>query len=128
MTSCIFTARRSSYNIVYMSVLFYSLSLSLSLSLSPLSLSPSLPLRTASCPTSEHLTPSPAFQEGLLDLTLLFSDGTRTPLSAVDVSSYVLDVDTLDPMVVALAPQNGQQPRVLAIGPGKGKLLKVRTV
>ena len=66
-------------------------------------------------------------QEGLLDLTLLFSDGTRTPLSAVDASSYGLDVDTLDQRVVALAPQTGQQPRVLAIGPGKGKLLKVRS-
>ena len=59
-------------------------------------------------------------------MTLLFSDGTRTPLSAVDASNYALEVDTLAPRVVALAPQTGQQPRVLAIAPGKGKLLKVR--
>ncbi|XP_037092230.1 transmembrane protein 132C-like, partial [Pollicipes pollicipes] len=65
------------------------------------------------------------YQEGLLDMTLLFSDGTRTPLSAVDASAYYLDVETLAPRVVALAPQSSQQPRVLAIGPGKGKLLRI---
>ena len=66
-------------------------------------------------------------QEGLLDITLLFSDGTETPLRAVAAAQYYLAVDTVDTSVIAFAPVPGhhKDTRVIAVGRGRGELLKV---
>ncbi len=62
------------------------------------------------------------YQEGLLDIKLHFSDSSSIALSDVSVSDYNLSVDTFDG-AVALAPNTGLYPRVIAIGPGHGQLL-----
>ena len=66
-------------------------------------------------------------QEGLLDITLLFSDGTETPLRSVAAAQYYLAVDTVDTSVIAFAPVPGhhKDTRVIAVGRGRGELLKV---
>ncbi|KAJ9590650.1 hypothetical protein L9F63_016321, partial [Diploptera punctata] len=66
------------------------------------------------------------YQEGLLDIDLEFSDGSRTPLRDVAVTDYYLLVDSLDPEVVAFAPMvASHHPRVIAVGEGRGDLLRV---
>ncbi|XP_047106144.1 transmembrane protein 132E [Schistocerca piceifrons] len=66
------------------------------------------------------------YQEGLLDIDIEFSDGTRTPLREVAVSDYHLLVESLDPEVVAFAPMvTSPHPRVIAVGEGRGDLLRV---
>ncbi|KAG6450078.1 hypothetical protein O3G_MSEX006376 [Manduca sexta] len=66
------------------------------------------------------------YQEGLLDIDLEFSDGSRTALRDVAVSDYFLLVESLDPEVVAFAPMlASKHPRVIAIGEGSGELLRV---
>ena len=66
------------------------------------------------------------FQEGLLDITLLFSDGQETSLRDIDPAQYYLTVDTLDPQVIAFAPIIGSKDtRVIAVGVGSGPLLRV---
>ena len=66
------------------------------------------------------------FQEGLLDITVLFSDGSSTPLRDIDPAQYYLTVDTLDPQVIAFAPIIGSKDtRVIAVGKGEGELLSV---
>lgn len=62
------------------------------------------------------------YQEGLLDIRLHFSDGSSIDLPDVSSSDYDLSVDTFDG-AVALAPNTGPYPRVIAIGPGRGQLL-----
>lgn len=62
------------------------------------------------------------YQEGLIDIKLHFSDSTSIPLSDISASDYNLSVDTFDG-AVALAPNTGIYPRVIAIGPGHGQLL-----
>ena len=62
------------------------------------------------------------YQEGLLDIKLHFSDGTSIDLSDVSSTDYDLSVDTFGG-AVALAPNTGPYPRVIAIGPGRGQLL-----
>lgn len=58
-------------------------------------------------------------QEGLLDIDLEFSDGSRTALRDVAVSDYYLLVESLDPEVVAFAPMlASRHPRVIAVGEG----------
>ena len=55
-----------------------------------------------------------------------FSDGLRTPLREISVTDYHLIVDSLDPDVVAFAPMvASHHPRVIAVGEGKGDLLRV---
>jgi transmembrane protein 132 len=62
----------------------------------------------------------------LLDIDLEFSDGFRTPLRDIAVSDYYLLVDSLDPEVVAFAPMvASHHPRVIAVGEGRGDLLRV---
>jgi transmembrane protein 132 len=62
----------------------------------------------------------------LLDIDLEFSDGFRTPLRDITVNDYYLLVDSLDPEVVAFAPMvASHHPRVIAVGEGKGDLLRV---
>ena len=52
-----------------------------------------------------------------------FSDGTTTPLMAIDPSHYYLTVDSLNPHVIAFAPVAGStDPRVIAVGRGQGTL------
>nr|XP_012232704.1 PREDICTED: LOW QUALITY PROTEIN: transmembrane protein 132C [Linepithema humile] len=66
------------------------------------------------------------YQEGLLDIDVEFSDGTRTPLREIAVSDYHLLVESLDPEVVAFAPMvASHHPRVIAVGEGRGDLLRV---
>lgn len=79
--------------------------------------------------TSQALTS--LYQEGLLDVTLRFSDGTWTPLTDVPESDFSLVTESLDPGVVALAPvapSSGgltARPRIVAIGQGQGSLLQL---
>uniref|UniRef100_A0A1B6D587 Transmembrane protein 132E n=2 Tax=Clastoptera arizonana TaxID=38151 RepID=A0A1B6D587_9HEMI len=66
------------------------------------------------------------YQEGLLDMELEFSDGSKTPLRDISIVDYSLIVDSLSPDVVAFAPMVASpHPRVIAVGQGKGELLKV---
>ncbi|XP_059054238.1 transmembrane protein 132E [Achroia grisella] len=66
------------------------------------------------------------YQEGLLDIDMEFSDGSRTALRDVAVSDYYLLVESLDPEVVAFAPMlASRHPRVIAVGEGSGELLRV---
>ncbi|KAJ3642646.1 hypothetical protein Zmor_025409 [Zophobas morio] len=66
------------------------------------------------------------YQEGLLDIEMEFSDGTRTPLRDIADSDYHLVVESLDPEVVAFAPMvASHHPRVIAVGEGNGDLLQV---
>jgi hypothetical protein len=68
----------------------------------------------------------PLFQEGLLDIQVQFSDGTSTPLKAIDPAHYYLTVDSLNPHVIAFAPVAGStDPRVIAVGRGEGELLQL---
>lgn len=65
-------------------------------------------------------------QEGLLDIELEFSDGSRTPLREVADSDYHLLVESTDPEIVAFAPMvASHHPRVIAVGEGSGDLLQV---
>lgn len=58
-------------------------------------------------------------QEGLLDIDIEFSDGSRTALRDVAVTDYFLLVESLDPEVVAFAPMlASKHPRVIAVGEG----------
>ncbi|KRT83248.1 hypothetical protein AMK59_4705, partial [Oryctes borbonicus] len=66
------------------------------------------------------------YQEGLLDIELEFSDGSRTPLREVADSDYHLLVESIDPEIVAFAPMvASHHPRVIAVGEGSGDLLQV---
>ncbi|KAL1450920.1 hypothetical protein WDU94_003231 [Cyamophila willieti] len=67
------------------------------------------------------------YQEGLLDIELAFSDNTRTSLRDIPSSDYLLVVDSLNPQVVAFAPMRAgsKHPRVIAVGEGRGDLLRV---
>uniref|UniRef100_A0A1Y1MMI2 Transmembrane protein 132E n=1 Tax=Photinus pyralis TaxID=7054 RepID=A0A1Y1MMI2_PHOPY len=66
------------------------------------------------------------YQEGLLDIELEFSDGSRTPLREVPDTDYHLVVESLDPEVVAFAPMvASHHPRVIAVGEGSGDLLQI---
>ncbi|KAM7312583.1 hypothetical protein ISCGN_009488 [Ixodes scapularis] len=79
--------------------------------------------------TSHSLTSR--YQEGLLDMTLRFSDGTSTPLTDVAESDFSLTTRSLDRTVVELAlvaPSSGgraARPRIVAVGQGQGNLLQV---
>merc|ERR1719187_2920008 len=66
------------------------------------------------------------YQEGLLDIEVEFSDGTTTPLKAIDPAHYYLTMDSLNPHVIAFAPVAGStDPRVIAVGRGQGELLQL---
>ncbi|XP_066247683.1 transmembrane protein 132E [Euwallacea similis] len=66
------------------------------------------------------------YQEGLLDIELEFSDGTKTALRDISDTDYHLVVESLDPAVVAFAPMvASHHPRVIAVGEGSGDLLQV---
>ncbi|KAJ8913830.1 hypothetical protein NQ315_003739, partial [Exocentrus adspersus] len=66
------------------------------------------------------------YQEGLLDIELEFSDGSKTPLRDISDTDYHLVVESLDPEIVAFAPMvASHHPRVIAVGEGSGDLLQV---
>lgn len=66
------------------------------------------------------------YQEGLLDIDLHLSDDTVTPLREVNPRDYYLAVKSLEPRIIALAPsRDARYPRVIAVGSGRGKLLRV---
>jgi transmembrane protein 132 len=55
-----------------------------------------------------------------------FSDGSSTSVSDINMADYAISVDSLSPEVVAFAPMlTSIHPRVIAVGEGKGNLLKV---
>ena len=59
-------------------------------------------------------------------MSILFSDGAILPLSLVPPSDYFLDMDTLNSRVVAFGPMlASNQPRIIALSEGKGRLLKL---
>lgn len=61
-----------------------------------------------------------------MDIDIEFSDGSHTPLREVAVNDYHLLVESLDPEVVAFAPMvASHHPRVIAVGEGRGDLLRV---
>lgn len=64
-------------------------------------------------------------QEGILDVSLEFSDKTRIPLKYANPNDYSLDVTSLNHHVVGVAPFiTPAQPRIVALGQGKGELIK----
>ncbi|BES97907.1 Transmembrane protein 132E [Nesidiocoris tenuis] len=66
------------------------------------------------------------YQEGLLDMELVFSDGSTTSVSSIEREDYQLTVETERPDVVAFAPLTPMsQPRVIAVSQGRGNLLTV---
>ena len=68
-------------------------------------------------------------QEGLLDIEVEFSDGSITSISDVNSADYSISVDSLNPEIVAFAPMlTSLHPRVIAVGEGKGNLLRVSLV
>ena len=54
------------------------------------------------------------------------TDGTVTNLRDINPSDYYLSVQSLDNSIIAFAPmENSNNPRVIALGSGQGKLLRV---
>lgn len=70
---------------------------------------------------------SSLYQEGLLDISVLFSDGTATALQDLPETDYTLTAESQDSGVVAVAPQgpSAALPRIIALGHGRGSLLQV---
>lgn len=65
-------------------------------------------------------------QEGVLDVNLKFSDDTTLPLEYFPADDYFLDMDTLNNHVIAFMHMlSADMPRVVALGEGKGELLKL---
>lgn len=65
-------------------------------------------------------------QEAFLDVSIKFDDGTILPLQDVPHGDYHLDLDTLNNHVVAIGQSfTPDVPKVIALGQGKGDLLKV---
>ena len=82
---------------------------------------------TAETTFSKRLTSK--YQEGLLDIGLEFTDGSETNLRDVDPGDFYLGVKSLDPSAIAFAPaaaasSRGWNPRVVAVGEGRGKMLR----
>ena len=81
---------------------------------------------TAETTFSRRLTSK--YQEGLLDIGLEFTDGSETNLRDVDPGDFYLGVKSLDPSAIAFAPASvgtrRWNPRVVAVGEGRGKMLR----
>ena len=61
-----------------------------------------------------------------MDIDLVMSDNTVTNLKDISPNDYYLSVKSLDNSVIAFAPTEGStHPRVIALAPGQGKLLRV---
>ena len=61
-----------------------------------------------------------------MEISLLFSDGSAIPLRYTPATDFFLDADTLNNHVVAFGPMlSPYQPQVIALGQGKGELLKL---
>ncbi len=61
------------------------------------------------------------FQEGILDVSVEFDDGTSMPLRELPPADYFLDMDTLNNHVVAFGPMlSNDQPKIIALGQGRG--------
>ena len=61
-----------------------------------------------------------------MDIEVIMSDGTSTNLRDINPSDYYLSVQSLDNSIIAFAPmENSHNPRVIALAPGQGKLLRV---
>ena len=60
-----------------------------------------------------------------MDIELQMSDDTILPLRDVDPEDYYLAIKSLDSRVIALAPsRDARFPRVVAVGNGRGQLLR----
>jgi transmembrane protein 132 len=65
-------------------------------------------------------------QEALLSISVQFDDGTIMPLHYFPSTDYSLAVDTLNNHVVGFdESRSSDAPRIIAVGAGKGELLKV---
>lgn len=65
-------------------------------------------------------------QEGVLDISIHFSDNTTFPLEFVSPQDYFLEVISMNSHVLGISPYvKPYQPRILALGQGHGELLKV---
>lgn len=64
------------------------------------------------------------YQEGLLDIDLLFSDGSLVSLMDITSSDYNLLIES-NSNVLVVAPGSGSQSRLIAINPGQGKLINI---
>ncbi len=59
------------------------------------------------------------FQEGILDVSVEFDDGTSMPIRQLPPADYFLDMDTLNNHVVAFGPMlSNDQPKIIALGQG----------
>ena len=59
-------------------------------------------------------------QEGVLDVSVQFDDGSTMPLRQLPPKDYFLDMDTLNNHVVAFGPMlASDQPRIIALGQGE---------
>lgn len=66
------------------------------------------------------------FQDALLDISLKFDDGAVVPLQYFLPRDYILDLEVIDNQVIGLGAEfSPAMPRVIALGQGKGKVLKV---
>ena len=76
--------------------------------------------------SSVTINSSYILQEGILDIKIWYDDGTSTPLHQVATTDYFLETDSLNNHMFAFGPQlREDMPRVIALGVGKGELLKV---
>jgi len=77
--------------------------------------------------TDEKMTSR--YQEAVLDVTLRFSDGTEMPLENFNSAEYNITVESMDPNVVVVAPNQigntGAHPRIICVGQGSGNLLSL---
>lgn len=66
------------------------------------------------------------YQEGIIDISLQFSDDTRIPLKYVDPDDYYLDISTSYHHLVGLVEDSKPyQPRIVALKEGRGELFKI---
>ena len=60
-----------------------------------------------------------------MDIDVLFSDGTSTPLRDIEEEDFYLTINTMGSNAIAFAPVAGSTySRIIAVGNGKGQLLK----
>ncbi|CAH1801046.1 unnamed protein product [Owenia fusiformis] len=65
-------------------------------------------------------------QEAFLEVSILFTDGTLLSLSQVDSLDYFVDQLSLNHHVITFGPMfSSDMPRIIALGQGKGELIKI---
>ncbi|KAL5017671.1 hypothetical protein ScPMuIL_007260 [Solemya velum] len=90
-----------------------------------LSLSEEVPGALTATATVENKILS-KYQEGILDISIHFSDNTNFPLEFVAPQDYFLEIASLNTRIIGIAPYvKPYQPRIVSYGQGHGELLKV---